>query len=182
MFAPCNFEECGAGARLIGDGASQPAESFYETRHEHPARDLARAPAWLFDQLAENRARRDSGNQHFAGTADQIDARWDQIKQATGQGHLGIAAKAATARQNPRATSRAKLICVYTRDWQDHGDVRRVLYGLRKLGVSWRLSYKTDEATGAGVYGRGSSLYVSQKDSTDFEDRVLRGSRTRHVS
>jgi hypothetical protein len=71
---------------------------------------------------------------------------------------------------------------VYTRDWQDHGDVRRVLYGLRKLGVSWRLSYKTDEATGAGVYGRGSSLYVSQKDSTDFEDRVLRGSRTRHVS
>jgi hypothetical protein len=62
------------------------------------------------------------------------------------------------------------LICVYTRDWQDRDDVRRVLGALRELGVSWRLAYKTDEATGAGVYGRGSSIYVSQPGSRDFKD------------
>jgi Domain of unknown function (DUF1917) len=102
----------------------------------------------------------------------QIDTRWAQIKEATDQGRLGITAKAATARQNPLATSPAKLICAYTRDWQDSDDVRRVLRGLRELGVSGRLSYKTDEATEAGVYGRGSSLYVSQPGSADFEDRT----------
>ncbi len=62
------------------------------------------------------------------------------------------------------------MICVYTRDWQDRDDVRRVLGALRELGVSWRLAYKTDEATGAGVYGRGSSIYVSQPGSRDFKD------------
>ena len=102
----------------------------------------------------------------------QIGTRWAQIKEATAQRLLGIQAEAATARQNPLATSQAKLICVYTRDWLDRDDVRRVLRGLRELGVSWRLSYKTDEATGADVYGRGSSLYVSQRGSADFEDRT----------
>jgi len=62
------------------------------------------------------------------------------------------------------------LICVYTRDWQDRDDVRRVLGALRGLGVSWRLAHKTDEVTGAGVYGRGSSIYVSQPGSRDFKD------------
>ena len=57
----------------------------------------------------------------------QIDTRWVQIKETTRQGCLGIQAKAATARQNPLATSQAKLICLY--DWLDRGDVRRVLRG-----------------------------------------------------
>lgn len=47
---------------------------------------------------------------------------------------------------------------------------RRVLGALRELAVSWRLAYKTDEATGASVYGRGSSTYVSQPGSRDFKD------------
>jgi hypothetical protein len=104
----------------------------------------------------------------------EIDNWWTQIKHATEQGRLGIQAKAATAHDNPLATSSAKLICVYTRDWLDHEDVRRVLRGLRGLGISWRLAYKTDEATVAGVYGRGAAVYVSQPDSPEFEDRHLK--------
>lgn len=77
--------------------------------------------------------------------ARQVDQWWELIRLATEQGLLGISAKAATARPNELATSqRTKLICVYTRDWQDHADVLRVLQQLRDLGVISRLSYKTD--------------------------------------
>lgn len=103
---------------------------------------------------------------------EEIDERWLGIKTSTRAGTLGISAKAATANPSPLATSRAKLICVYTADYEDKGDVRRVLRALRQdHGIHWRLSYKTDEATEAGVYGRGSAIYVSQPGSLDFEDR-----------
>jgi Domain of unknown function (DUF1917) len=93
----------------------------------------------------------------------QVDPWWEVIRLATEQGCLGISAKAATARPNELATSqRTKLICVYTHDWQDHGDVSRVLQQLRNLGVRSRLSYKTDQATSSGVYGTGSAMYVGQ--------------------
>jgi Basophilic leukemia-expressed protein Bles03 len=106
--------------------------------------------------------------------AGRIDWWWEQIRLATEQGRLGISAKAATARVSELAVSpRMKLICVYTRNWQDRDDVRRVLRQLRDLGVSWRLSYKTDEATLSGVYGTGSAAYVSQPGSLEFDDRRL---------
>ena len=109
--------------------------------------------------------------------AGRIDWWWEQIRLATEQGRLGISArisaKAATARVSELAVSpRMKLICVYTRNWQDRDDVRRVLRQLRDLGVSWRLSYKTDEATLSGVYGTGSAAYVSQPGSLEFDDRT----------
>ncbi|MGA3155499.1 MAG: putative phosphothreonine lyase domain-containg protein [Streptosporangiaceae bacterium] len=107
--------------------------------------------------------------------ARQVDRWWELIRLATEQGRLGISAKAATARHNDLATSRrTKLICVYTRDWQDQSDVQRVLRQLRGIGVTSRLSYKTDEATVSGVYGTGSAIYVSQPGSAEFEDRTRR--------
>jgi hypothetical protein len=107
--------------------------------------------------------------------ARHLDRWWELIRLATEQGLLGFSAKAATARPNELAGSqRTKLICVYTRDWQDHGDVRRILQQLRGLGVTSRLSYKTDQATASGVYGTGSAMYVSQPGSPDFDDRTRR--------
>lgn len=119
--------------------------------------------------------------------ARQIDQWWELIRLTTGQGRLGISAKAATAHHNDLATSpRTRLICVYTRDWQDQDDVRRVLRQLRDLGVTSRLSFKTDEATLSGVYGAGSAIYVSQPGSLDFDDRTRRphapGARRRRTS
>jgi hypothetical protein len=117
--------------------------------------------------------------------ARQVDRWWELIRLATEQGRLGISAKAATARHNELATSQ-RLICVYTSDWEDQGDVRRVLRQLRDLGMTSRLSYKTDEATLSGVYGTGSAIYVSQPGSLDFDDRTPRPeppeARARHVS
>lgn len=107
--------------------------------------------------------------------ARQIDPWWELIRLATEQGRLGVSAKAATARHNDLATSpRTKLICVYTRDWQDQDDLRCVLRQLRDLGVTSRLSYKTDQATLSDVYGTGSAIYVSQPGSREFDDRTRR--------
>lgn len=69
--------------------------------------------------------------------AGRIDWWWEQIRLGTEQGRLGISAKAATARVSELAVSpRMKLICLYTRNWRDRDDVRRVLRQLRDLGVS----------------------------------------------
>lgn len=103
---------------------------------------------------------------------EQLDAWWQTISAAVRSGRLGPEAKSATARETPTATnSRAKPIIVFTRDYRDTADVARVLGVLRDLGVYWRLSYKADEDTLAGRYGRGASIYVSQPDARDFEDR-----------
>ncbi|MGH3303129.1 MAG: hypothetical protein ACRDOK_15900 [Streptosporangiaceae bacterium] len=52
--------------------------------------------------------------------------------------------------------------------------MQRVLRQLRHMGVTWRLSYKTDEATVSGVHGAGSAIYVSQPGSPDFDDGTER--------
>jgi hypothetical protein len=107
----------------------------------------------------------------FSPTADHDDV-WAKIRRTTEAGELGCAAKAATARPNGLQTSsRALVTCVYTYDFEDLDDVRRVLVALRRLGFGGRLSYKTDSDTLQGRYGRGVATYVSQPGSLDFEDR-----------
>jgi hypothetical protein len=104
----------------------------------------------------------------FAYVAD-IDHVWEIIRDATVDGTLGIAAKVATMRENPNARdSGSKLICVYTKDCRDIEDVRRVLIRLRELGFTHRLSYKSDDDTYAGKYGKGCSLYTSQANTATF--------------
>jgi len=83
----------------------------------------------------------------------QVDELWTKIKDATDEGLLGSSAKVATLRPNPNARdSDRKVICVYTYDWTDEVDVRRVRQGLRQLGVTSRIAYKADEDTYAGRY------------------------------
>jgi Domain of unknown function (DUF1917) len=102
---------------------------------------------------------------------DSHDEAWDKIRAATELGELGYAAKAATALQGRVNRAGALVTCVYTYDYEDHDDVQRVLAALRGLGIEGRLSYKSDEATSQGTYGRGTAIYVSQPGSSDFEDR-----------
>lgn len=99
------------------------------------------------------------------------DEAWDKIRAATELGRLGYAAKAARALQGRANRAGALVTCVYSYDYEDHDDVRRVLAALRELGIEGRLSYKSDEATLQGTYGRGAAIYVSQPGSSDFEDR-----------
>ncbi len=50
-----------------------------------------------------------------------------------------------------------KVICVYTYDWTDEADVRRVRQELRALGITSKIPYKTDDDTNAGRYSSQGS-------------------------
>lgn len=89
---------------------------------------------------------------------------WAKIKAAVEEGKLGDSAKVATAKPNPLAgRSKARVICVYTYDWTDEKDVKRIREELRKLGITNRIPYKADEDTLSGKYriagDRGISKY-----------------------
>jgi len=82
-----------------------------------------------------------------------VDEVWAKIKKATEDGKLGNDAKVATAKPNPLAgKSGVKLICVYTYDWTDEKDVKRIREELRKLGIVNKIPYKSDEDTLSGKY------------------------------
>lgn len=89
-----------------------------------------------------------------------MDEVWAKIEKATEEGRLGGSAKVATA----EAGAETRVICVYTYDWADEKDVRRVRKELRKLGITRKIPYKADEDTLAGRYyarghGRISKYY-----------------------
>ena len=77
-----------------------------------------------------------------------VDTVWATIKQATEAGQLGGSAKVATAKPNPYATDpNTRVICVYTYDWTDEADVRRIRAELRALGITQKIPYKADADT-----------------------------------
>jgi hypothetical protein len=109
-----------------------------------------------------------------------VDRYWQIVSEAVKQGRLGPSAKCATERRSPHeADPTRRPILVYTRDWQDKSDVSRVLAELRTLGIQWRITYKTDAATSAGLYGPNASVYVSRSGSIEFEDGTRRRSPIR---
>jgi len=82
-----------------------------------------------------------------------VDEVWAKIKKAVEEGKLGDSAKVATAKPNPLATDpNAKVICVYTYDYTDEKDVKRIREELRKLGITNKIPYKADEDTLSGKY------------------------------
>ncbi|MFB7852654.1 putative phosphothreonine lyase domain-containing protein [Streptomyces sp. NPDC056053] len=89
-----------------------------------------------------------------------LDASWETIRIATQDGLLGYRSKAATLiNARPGSDESRRPICVYTHDWRDLDDVRRVLNALRDLGIVDVLLYKTDSDTKQGLYGGGASTY-----------------------
>jgi len=53
-----------------------------------------------------------------------------------------------TAKQTPLAgKSKARVICVYTYDWTNKKDVKRIRKEPRKLGITNKIPYKADEDT-----------------------------------
>lgn len=84
---------------------------------------------------------------------EYVDAVWMKVKYATENGRLGSESKVATVKHNPLAEKRKqKVICVYTYDWADQEDVKRIRRELKMLGVIWKIPYKTDHDTSSGRY------------------------------
>ena len=108
-----------------------------------------------------------SGKWMLFPTADQVDKYWAKVAEATGHGELGFGAKVATDAGN----GRARGMMVYTRDYEDIEDVRRVLQKLVELGLvrdeQKPIYYKADaytylEILGDNPYGLKASLFSSR--------------------
>jgi hypothetical protein len=89
-----------------------------------------------------------------------VDAVWHDIRQATERGELGSTAKVSTAKPNPNANDPSeKVICVFTYDYTDEEDVRRIRQVLRRLGITHKIPYKADEDTFDGRYTVNPTLH-----------------------
>lgn len=88
---------------------------------------------------------------------------WEQIRGATIEGYLGTQSKVL------KGFTRA---CVYTRDYRDLDDLRRILTVLRKLGVRGWIDYKRDCDTARGLYGRGALYWQAPPGTVAVEARV----------
>lgn len=83
----------------------------------------------------------------------EVDEIWQKIANDVEQGLLGGAAKVATGCPNPHQRNPNKrVICIYTYDWTDEEDVRRVRQRLRELGFTDKIAYKADQETREAQY------------------------------
>lgn len=105
---------------------------------------------------------------------DYVNSFWSLVATATANDELGIAAKVAADEGDP---DKARLICVYTENFEDKADVKRVLERLLAMGLCNRngamaegrtIYYKVDAYTyldimGGNEWGLKASLYSSRE-------------------
>ncbi|CAD6564689.1 MAG: hypothetical protein ASARMPREDX12_002405 [Alectoria sarmentosa] len=114
-----------------------------------------------------------SGKWMLFPTADDVNRFWSLVATATATGELGHAAKVAT--NDGSGNVRPRLICIYTEDFSDKEDVKRVLDRLVGMGLVNRkgpmgeargIYYKADVFTYLGIeskneWGLKASLFSS---------------------
>ncbi|KAK3293027.1 uncharacterized protein B0H64DRAFT_418904 [Chaetomium fimeti] len=100
----------------------------------------------------------------------EVNEVWRAVCEGVDAGRLGVGAKVSTSGLEGDP---ARLICVYTRDFTDVADVRRVLDALVALGLvradmPQGIMYKCDAYTHLGIYegneyGLRASMYGSRE-------------------
>jgi hypothetical protein len=91
-----------------------------------------------------------------------LDEYWNKIRQSLHDSGLGSIAKTATSKPNPNAaSSKEKVICVYSYDADDKEDVMRIRQSLRDIGITWKIPYKLDHATLLGRYRKKGDKRIS---------------------
>lgn len=137
------------------DGTLKP-EVVRTLRDERPSAPAAAKAFWLDARCCRDRPAvptRRSGKWLIFVPQETVGELWEAVRRLVEAGELGEAAKVSTMRPNPNAKDPDKhVIVVYTDDHEAVEDVRRVRDRLRAIGVTWRIPYKTDEATLAGRY------------------------------
>jgi len=82
-------------------------------------------------------------------TVEDVDYVWGKVAKGTAEGELGVAAKVAAMENGGEGDGGGRrLICVYTKDFGDAEDVKRVLLGLKEMG----LLRGDDGGEGRGIY------------------------------
>ncbi|PYH65084.1 DUF1917 domain-containing protein [Aspergillus vadensis CBS 113365] len=106
----------------------------------------------------------------------KVDEVWGVVAEATAKGELGFGAKVATATATAGGgeeggSNKTRLICIYTKDYEDRADVERVLrkmVALELVDLDGRpIYYKCDAYThldikGGNVWGLRASMYSSR--------------------
>ncbi len=89
---------------------------------------------------------------------DDLDVVWARVRRATKVGMFWRGSKVSTEwgqeiyrMRNPSANPSEHVICVYSYDYSDENDVKRIRQALYKIGIDQPLGYKTDEDTAAGI-------------------------------
>jgi hypothetical protein len=89
---------------------------------------------------------------------DDLDVVWPWVRRATRCGMFWRGSKVSTAwaqnmyrLRNPSANPDEHVICVYSYDYRDENDVKRIRQALYRIGVEQPLGYKTDADTSAGI-------------------------------
>jgi len=101
---------------------------------------------YIFNKKASKRA---SGKWLIFESIEEIDETWERIKKATIKGLLGPSSKVSTAKKNPNTLDHlTKVICVFTEDYNNKEDVKRVENRLRSLDIENKLIYKLDKDVG----------------------------------
>ena len=163
-----DFEATKAGVEASMAGKAKSSISKKLT----PLRKQAEADIYA----AAKEKRYTSGKWMLFPTPDDVNRIWSLVATATANGELGHAAKVATDDGSGNATPR--LICVYTEDFPDMSDVRRVLGRLVDMGLVIKnkkgpmgeergIYYKADAFTDLGIdskneWGLKASLYSSK--------------------
>ena len=145
--------------------SNKPAASV--TRKLKPDRD------WLEQSLLELAKDKKvvHGKWMLFPTVDYVDSVWSKVVTATVDGKLGSAAKVATGDEDDGKSER--LICVYTEDFSNIQDVKRVLKELKRLKLvsgaadGRSIYYKCDAYTyleifSANEYKLKASMYNSK--------------------
>ncbi|KAL4818095.1 hypothetical protein BDW67DRAFT_21969 [Aspergillus spinulosporus] len=104
-------------------------------------------------------------------TPDQVDSYWEAVADATMKGFLGVGAKVATL-SNSDEQGKARLMAIYTRDYDDIADVKRVLRKLVELKLVKRgerpIYYKRDALTYLNIKsGNRYGIKVTALSSAD---------------
>ena len=54
------------------------------------------------------------------------------------------------------------MICVYTYNWTDEDDVKKIREELRQLGITEKIGYKSDQDTIEGKYSTTGHTQISK--------------------
>ncbi|TVY39237.1 UPF0696 protein-like protein [Lachnellula occidentalis] len=102
--------------------------------------------------------------------SEEVNDVWAVVARATANNDLGIAAKVAPDNGEDQ---RPRLICIYTKDFSDRGDVTRVVQKLKDLGLietrGSKIYYKCDAYTFLGLGSKNEyQIQASLYNSGDF--------------
>lgn len=92
--------------------------------------------------------------------AEDVNRVWRMVVEGTAAGKLGCAAKVACLLEG-EAGDRQRLICIYTYDFGDADDVKRVLQGIVRLGL-----VNKSGSLGKGPFGHDTWIYYKCGESS----------------